>query len=81
MPLNYPSGTVCFSVGPYNTTAHLDAALKIIAELAANRCASAKASSCRAVGARGYYAPAQGVHRPNLGGPRRRDQEDLSDGR
>ncbi len=43
MPLEHPSGTVCFSVGPYNTAAHLDAALKVVAELAADRCVSAKA--------------------------------------
>ena len=38
-----PRGTVRFSVGPTNTQAHIDAALKAVAELAADRCTSAKA--------------------------------------
>jgi len=35
-----PRGTIRLSVGPFNTTAHIDAAIKAVAETAADRCSA-----------------------------------------
>ena len=40
-----PRGTVRFSVGPFNTAAHIEAALRAVAETAADRCSSANAAA------------------------------------
>ena len=37
-----PRGTVRFSVGPFNTPQHIEAAVKAVAETAADRCPSVK---------------------------------------
>jgi selenocysteine lyase/cysteine desulfurase len=38
-----PRGTVRFSVGPFNTRAHIEAAIKAVSQLAADRCAAVTA--------------------------------------
>jgi selenocysteine lyase/cysteine desulfurase len=40
-----PRGTVRFSVGPFNTAAHIEAAIRAVAETAADRCSSANAAA------------------------------------
>ena len=40
-----PRGTVRFSVGPFNTAAHIEAAIRAVAETAADRCPSANAAA------------------------------------
>jgi cysteine desulfurase / selenocysteine lyase len=37
-----PRGTVRFSVGPSNSRAHIEAAVRAVAEIAADRCAGTK---------------------------------------
>ena len=37
----FPRGSVRFSIGPFNTEEHVEAAIKAVAETAAERCSSA----------------------------------------
>jgi len=41
-----PRGTVRFSIGPYNTKAHIEAAVRAVAETAADRCSITQSGKC-----------------------------------